>query len=129
MLPLAAMNEALSLLAGQGFYFAYVWEESQPVVCGHPLVGITAPSAFVLDHRDGRRSTFTCTTCAKGKCQRSGTPTGRCGRWISRQWERSMRFKPGACQRPCSWCAIRDTDFPPRRPRTLRLLQRLAGSG
>jgi lincosamide nucleotidyltransferase A/C/D/E len=55
LLSLAAMNEALSTLAEQGFHLAYAWEESQPLVCGDPLVGMPAPSAFVLDHRDGRQ--------------------------------------------------------------------------
>lgn len=54
LLPFAAMDATLSLLAQQGFRMAYLWEETRPNPGTHQLVGSPLPSAFVLTHADGR---------------------------------------------------------------------------
>ncbi len=128
LLPLAAMNEALSLLAEQGFHLAYAWEESQPVVCGHPLVGMPAPSAFVLDHRDGRQVDVHVYDVREGK--------------VSALWDTDRTLRPDdlaavgtidAVQVRCMSAAMQlvchqGYNLPAAQAEDVRLLQRLAGS-
>jgi lincosamide nucleotidyltransferase A/C/D/E len=54
LLSRAEAPAALSLLAEDGFRFAHRWSESRDVAGHHPLVGEPMPSAFVLEHPDGR---------------------------------------------------------------------------
>jgi lincosamide nucleotidyltransferase A/C/D/E len=54
LLPLAALQVGMSLLAEEGFLLASTWPESRGIADHHPLLGEPVPSAFVLAHADGR---------------------------------------------------------------------------
>lgn len=54
LLPLAAWDGSMSMLAEEGFRLAYTWPESRPIPGRHPLLGEPIPSAFVLTHKDER---------------------------------------------------------------------------
>lgn len=54
LLPLAALQESMSLWADEAFELAREWSESRGIAGHHPLVGKPIPSAFVLVHADGR---------------------------------------------------------------------------
>lgn len=55
LIPLQSVDGILSLLADQGFRLAHLWEENRFLDGNHRLVGEPLPSAFVLDHDDGRQ--------------------------------------------------------------------------
>jgi hypothetical protein len=55
LVGLTHVHRVMTLLSEVGFSLAYVWPESRDLSeHRHPLVGTPLPSAFVLEHGDGR---------------------------------------------------------------------------
>ena len=55
LLPLAHMDLILTLLQEEGFYLGHLWEENTRIERARQLFGSPVPSAFVLDHEEGRQ--------------------------------------------------------------------------
>lgn len=54
LLPLTALQVGVSFWSDEGFELAYTWPESRGIAGSHRLLGEPIPSAFVLNHADGR---------------------------------------------------------------------------